>query len=56
MFESKRELENYIPQTALQRLIPGSTFTYNEYDDVKKIAGKKVSEKYLTEMTSYIEI
>lgn len=50
-YTHKRELENYISQTALQRLIPGSTFTYNEYDDVKKIAGKKVSEKFYTHLT-----
>jgi hypothetical protein len=47
----KRELENYIPPTALHRLIPGSTFTFNEYDDVKKIAGKKVSEKFYSNLT-----
>ncbi|MDD3685561.1 MAG: AAA family ATPase [Bacteroidales bacterium] len=50
-YTKKRELENYIPPTALHRLIPGSTFIYNEYDDVKKIAGKKVTQKFYTNLT-----
>jgi predicted ATP-dependent endonuclease of OLD family len=50
-YTRKRELENYIPPTALHRLIPGSTVTYNEYDDVKKIAGKKVTEKFYANLT-----
>lgn len=50
-YTKKRELENYIPPTALHRLIPGSTYTYTEYDDVKKIAGKKVTEKFYGNLT-----
>lgn len=47
----KRELENYISTTALNRLIPGSTFTYTEFEDVKKLVHKKVSEKYYCNQT-----
>lgn len=48
---NRRELENYIATTALTRLIPGSNYTYGEYDDVKKIVNKKVSEKYYCKQT-----
>ena len=47
----KRELENYISTTALNRLIPDSAFTYSEFDDVKKLVHKKVSEKYYCNQT-----
>jgi predicted ATP-dependent endonuclease of OLD family len=47
----KRELENYISPTALHRLIPSLNFTYADYDDVKKIVHKKVSEKYYCNLT-----
>lgn len=51
IFSKKRELENYIPPLALNRLISGSTYTYSDFDDVKKIVRKKISEKYYCKLT-----
>jgi len=57
----KRELENYIPPTALQRLVPGCGITFTDWCDVKTIVkthrlsstlgGKNVAEKHFTSLT-----
>lgn len=36
----KRELENYISPSALNRLVPGSNISYGDFDDVKEICSK----------------
>jgi predicted ATP-binding protein involved in virulence len=51
----KRELENYIAPSAIERLVPGCGLTFGDWDDVKELAknnsfavslgGKKISRK-----------
>ena len=58
---AKRELENYIPYSALNRLVPGCDIEYGDWDDVKKICktnsfagqlgGKNVSSRHFTSLT-----
>lgn len=58
---AKRELENYIPYSALNRLVPGCDIEYGDWDDVKKICktnsfagqlgGTKVSSRHFTSLT-----
>ncbi len=60
----KRLLENYIHPTALQRLVPGCTVTYNDFDHAKNICkaypdsvirgrlgGSKVAERHYCNLT-----
>jgi len=64
LVSKKRELENYIHKDALMRLVLGSSFTYSDFDDVKKICkeypddtlkgqigGKNVSEHHYCNLT-----
>lgn len=65
LVSQKRELENYIPCDALNRLVPEAKLSYGDYDDVKKIckvnafAGKlgggNVLEKYF-ESLNYADV
>jgi putative ATP-dependent endonuclease of the OLD family len=58
---AKRELENYIPYSALNRLVSGCNIEYGDWDDVKKICknsnfagqlgGKNVSSRHFTSLT-----
>jgi len=36
----KRNLENYIHPTALERIVPGTTFTYGDFEHAKNICGQ----------------
>ncbi len=61
----KRELENYISCSALNRLFPNANLAYSDWDDIKKICknhadgfnigGDKVAEKRFSQLT-YFEI
>lgn len=64
LVSKKRLLENYIHPTALQRLVPGATITYTDYDHAKNfcknysddtirghLGGKNVAEKHYTSLT-----
>jgi predicted ATP-dependent endonuclease of OLD family len=43
----KHELENYMPPTALNRLVPNSNLTYGDFDDVKEICKKNKNRDML---------
>lgn len=64
LITKKRLLENYIHPSALQRLVPGSTITYTDFDHAKNlcknypdselrahIGGGKVAEKHYSSLT-----
>ncbi|GAF65508.1 hypothetical protein BTS2_2406 [Bacillus sp. TS-2] len=61
LVSKKRELENYIPVSALNRLVEGSNLDYGDWDDVKlitrkhnlsgRLGGKKVVERHFGKLT-----
>lgn len=61
IISKKRNIENYIPPIALNRLVPVANLNYSDFDNVKKICGthenagklggKGVADKHFTKLT-----